>query len=1528
MFKQIKKLFIALVLVFSLCLVACGEECPELPDNLIDPSECPEQKECPDCPECPEFNVDEECTEAGWHKGECVEGIVAPTDLEFAPVSLTVEESSKLELTVTPENAFNGVKWSSSDESVIKVAEDGTVTALRPGTATITVKSVLDSSVEFELELAVEESLSDAEIAKREFDRIVSLLNKQIVDSNFELPSPWNSNTVVKYTIDGSEVTEFVAPELGTATSKSVLVTVAVEYGNATGDDYKTDVTVYVVPDADDQFNDAAKINTIVSVATGILYEYAEGGEKVESDLELISSMYGISFGWSTSKAYVLTTAGEYTRPNNDTSVTLKISPSCGAVSTSKSFELVAKGYSVEEKIAYLTNSAEENASTGKPGVLASIANGKFAGNVALPEKDDKFGILLTYVSENQDILANDGTVTAKSNDNTVKLVVTAEYYDANSPENKFEQAFEIELTVYGKTNEGYSLLEQFANNHPQFDHIAYGNKGTETTYIIDTVEAKTLVDNNITISVAEEDKDDVKVNEGGSVEVTSQYLRYHEVDLIVKCNDISYIWTVNIGIGEVQNILYWGGRSNNQTSKNAAEKGDLLNSFSAWDSFVGIPKYMWATEAQFDKGFSGYTLYIDVESSNYEVIFTKDLEGNVTITPTDNKEKVRHQMFFMECTTMHITYETMYADLKGADGKAGTDGIADTEVKLPRLTDETKGAMYQGAYNGNWTKFYVNDTNFDLDIPVSTLSIAGAPTYADKKTSVTTYAGTFTKLAEKNGEEVHTLLNEWGGELQVQRNGSIAFDGYRTGATIKPVSATSPLEEGEKSTYKFEIGLADSKANSGSIYVQSAISGKISDVWGTPYLTLPAGGYAIAFHEQEKKSEADTNGGYILGVDKSVTIHVERYTRHVNNEYISAPLVSDIKSYLTKLVPSGSKLSEVKVSDITFNDISVTELKEIDKLLVRYNNLKDAWKVKEDVVTAKTYLDLIIEAADKAMAYQVARIAIADTALNTIKTALNTHKGDDLETLKTYLNTPTFVADLLNAKTTSDGLTEGQIALYSAEASVYSDMTVAEFKEYNFDDKAWVLKVEEVIENIIDANEKVSSVEKVKELYEAYNKLEENEKTYVNSKAVVKIEALKIAADIWETEAKTEKVTASKNAYTNAGAEKQAIIDKTYAQYAIAADPEASIEAKAGYLVFLEEIEEKIAAAAEAERLANIAKTLELASAIKNDYAKLPTADQFTQGNYTEDDYKLLASLIISSSSAKSKFDQLVELYKTLNHPDAATATTSTAKIAMLVKGFTKVDPNDSSKTVVDSAYGNFSAAGEKDILDRLVDLPSKYNAHKASEVTALIGKVPSDILVTVDDEASIKAAKDALGKLTDDQKALVADYDKNKLTKAEEALTVKKNQAAALPAITAINAIPAFVTLNDAETVAAARKAYNALKSAEQAVIDASYVSKLTAAEATIANAKVEAIKVSETYLAAVKAFGDNKVKAAEEKVNGTITKDSKAATELLVEIYNAMTADEKAYFAKQEGFTEYVNLVKVCEYTLGVYKTYVAE
>lgn len=60
-------------------------------------------------------------------------------EFETKEISIFTEETLKLNLLITPKNAiYSNISWSSSNEDVVSVSEDGLITAVSPGSATIT----------------------------------------------------------------------------------------------------------------------------------------------------------------------------------------------------------------------------------------------------------------------------------------------------------------------------------------------------------------------------------------------------------------------------------------------------------------------------------------------------------------------------------------------------------------------------------------------------------------------------------------------------------------------------------------------------------------------------------------------------------------------------------------------------------------------------------------------------------------------------------------------------------------------------------------------------------------------------------------------------------------------------------------------------------------------------------------------------------------------------------------------------------------------------------------------------------------------------------------------------------------------------------------------------------------------------------------------------------------------------------------------------------------------------------------------
>ena len=72
---------------------------------------------------------------------------VASVTLDVESLDLTIGETHQLQATVSPSNAsYKAVSFTSSDDTIATVDNDGLVTAVAAGTADITVESLMDGS--------------------------------------------------------------------------------------------------------------------------------------------------------------------------------------------------------------------------------------------------------------------------------------------------------------------------------------------------------------------------------------------------------------------------------------------------------------------------------------------------------------------------------------------------------------------------------------------------------------------------------------------------------------------------------------------------------------------------------------------------------------------------------------------------------------------------------------------------------------------------------------------------------------------------------------------------------------------------------------------------------------------------------------------------------------------------------------------------------------------------------------------------------------------------------------------------------------------------------------------------------------------------------------------------------------------------------------------------------------------------------------------------------------------------------------
>lgn len=170
------------------------------------------------------------------------------------------------------------------------------------------------------------------------------------------------------------------------------------------------------------------------------------------------------------------------------------------------------------------------------------------------------------------------------------------------------------------------------------------------------------------------------------------------------------------------------------------------------------------------------------------------------------------------------------------------------------------------------------------------------------------------------------------------------------------------------------------------------------------------------------------------------------------------------------------------------------------------------------------------------------------------------------------------------------------------------------------------------------------------------------------------------------------------------------------------------------------------------------------------------------------------------------------------------------------------------------------------------VVEEPSQEDIEAAEAVTETIDGLSDSS--TAEEVAAARAAYDAL---SDDAKSLVTE---ETLAELEAQETRIANEEAADAVIEMIDALPAELTLDDADEVAAARAAYNALTDDQKALISAQELAKLTTAETTITN--LEAVDNVTTLIDALpEECGYDDVTAVEEARSAydSLTEDQKA-------------------------------------------------
>ncbi|MDD3382294.1 MAG: InlB B-repeat-containing protein [Bacilli bacterium] len=241
----------------------------------------------------------------------------------------------------------------------------------------------------------------------------------------------------------------------------------------------------------------------------------------------------------------------------------------------------------------------------------------------------------------------------------------------------------------------------------------------------------------------------------------------------------------------------------------------------------------------------------------------------------------------------------------------------------------------------------------------------------------------------------------------------------------------------------------------------------------------------------------------------------------------------------------------------------------------------------------------------------------------------------------------------------------------------------------------------------------------------------------------------------------------------------------------------------------------------------------------------------------------------------------------------DEAAADAVEALIAALPSTLTIEDQAD--VVAARTAYTTLTIAQQALVatasLDALVaaeaDIQELVDQAAADAVETLIAALPSTL--TLEDQADVVAARAAYTALTTAQKALVDSTSLDALVAAEADIQALLDEAAADAVETLIAALPAVaeLTYQDEADVEAARAAYDALTTAQQALVATASLDALEAAEA-------EMVDVMAQY--AIDLAAANVVVDLITALPVPVTLDDETDVDDAETAYNGLTADQK--------------------------------
>ena len=499
--------------------------------------------------------------------------------------------------------------------------------------------------------------------------------------------------------------------------------------------------------------------------------------------------------------------------------------------------------------------------------------------------------------------------------------------------------------------------------------------------------------------------------------------------------------------------------------------------------------------------------------------------------------------------------------------------------------------------------------------------------------------------------------------------------------------------------------------------------------------------------------------------------------------------------------VPKRTPADDVKdLINALPTEVTVNDKEQIEAARAAYNALSDDEKAKIDTDTLSKLADAetALAAAEKAAADQAAADAVVDK-INALSSPVTLDDKAAVDAARQAFKDLTDDQQALVTPETIGKLIAAEIAISNLEAAKdVTDKINALSSPVTLDDKAAVETARAAYNDLTDDQKALVDEEVLDKLTEAETVIANRE----GAKAVEDmINALPNAKDI----------TLADKAAVNAANEARLNLPPEQADYLTLPAIEKLFKA-------MDKIEDLEAAKAVTDQINALPSVVLLDNkaevvAARKAYTDLTDAQKDLVDEEALNKLTDAETVIADREAAKAVDDMVNALPETITLEDKEAVEAADAALENLTIA--------QAEYVVLSTYGKLADAKK-----------AIANLEAAKAVTDQINALPADI--TLDDKAAVEAARQAYTDLTDDQKNLVTDETVNKLFAAKKSVD---DLEAAKDATDKINALPENITVEDKETVEAARAAFDALTDDQKALVDVDALTeKLTAAEAAL--------------------------------------------------------------------------------------------